>query len=121
MSQKIKQGNGWRVGWNRDVPLYQGLIGTDDWAIELTATEMKELQRLLTQLIESLTAIADQLMDEEKIAVEVESDILWLEAEGYVNHYALSLILHQNRRCEAHWPASAVPSLVQAIQTIEVW
>jgi hypothetical protein len=120
MLQQIKQGNGWRVGWNRDAPIYQGLIGTDDWAIELTATEMKELQRLLTQLIESFTAIADQLMDEEKIAVEVESNILWLEAEGYVNHYALSLILNQNRRCEAHWPASAVPSLVQAIQIIKV-
>lgn len=121
MTQQIKQGNGWRVGWNADAPIYQGLIGTDDWALELTATEVKELQRLLTQLSESLNAIADQLMDEEKIAVEVESDILWLEAEGYVNNYALSLILHQNRRCEAHWPAEVVPSLIQAIQTIEGW
>ncbi len=121
MPQQIKQGKGWRVGWNSDAPIYQGLIGTDDWAIELTTTEIKELQRLLSQLIESLSAIADQLMAEEKIVVELESDILWLEVEGYIDNYAFSLILHNHRRCEAHWPASAVPPLVQAIQTLQVY
>jgi hypothetical protein len=121
MTKQIKQGEGWRVGWDENATVYQGLIGNEDWGIELTALEVKELQRLLAQLIDSLNIITEELMPEEKISVEVESEILWLEAEGYSNDYSLRLILHQNRRCEAYWPAKVTQSLIQAIQTINIW
>ena len=36
MERVVKSGSGWRIGWNPDVPDFKGLVGTDDWAFELT-------------------------------------------------------------------------------------
>ncbi len=121
MNQQIKQGEGWRVGWNPHAEVYQGLIGDDQWAIELNTTEFQEFKRLLSQLVDSIIAIQGELMEEEKIAIEVESDLMWLEAEGYPHAYSLRLILHQGRRCEGYWSAKAVKYLIEAVQTSEVW
>jgi len=33
---------GWRIGWNPNAAEFKGLVGTDDWAIELTETELND-------------------------------------------------------------------------------
>ena len=112
----LKSGQGWRIGWNREANLYKGLIGSDDWAIELTEAEMHDFCRLLAQLVNTMEEMSEYLMDEEKISCEAESDLLWLEVEGYCHCYSLRLILNQNRCCEGNWHSSAVLGLLKATQ-----
>ena len=121
MQRIVKSGAGWRIGWNPDGVEFQGLLGTDDWAIELTAAELNEFCQLLGQLVETINQIAEELMDEEKITCELETDLLWLEVEGYPHAYSLRLILHTGRGVEASWNAAAVPGLVQAVQMLTVF
>lgn len=121
MTRILKRGAGWRVGYDPNADPFVGLVGSDDWAIELTAEELSDLQRLLPQLCESIAAIAPELMDEERITCEVESDRLWMEADGEPNAYRIRLILHSGRRCEGEWRPDAVPDLLQAVKMLEMF
>lgn len=121
MERLLKQGNGWRLGFNPSSEIYQGLVGGDDWAMELTATEWQDFCRLVIQLSDTLQAMTAELMDEEKIACEAESDNLWVEVEGYPHSYELRFILNQGRRCEGGWPPDVVPELIRALQTWTVF
>ena len=117
----IKSGPGWRIGWNPEAKVYQGLVGTDEWAIELTAAEFDDFRRLLAQLAETMSQMVEELMDEERIACEAESDLIWMEVEGYPHSYSLRLLLNQGRRCEGNWPENVVTELVQASQMLTVF
>jgi hypothetical protein len=121
MKRLLKSGSGWRLGWNPDAPDYQGLVGSDDWAVELTEAELNDFCRLLGQLAQTMSEMASELMDEERIACEAESDLLWMEVEGYPSAYSLRFILNRGRRCEGGWAASVVPELVQAAQLLKVF
>ena len=119
MERLIKNGLGWRLGWNPQARDYQGLVGGDDWGIELTEAELDDFCRLLAQLAQTMNQMASELMDEEKITCEAESDLLWMEVEGYPDNYRLRFILNSGRRCEGSWPVSVVPDLVQAAQSLK--
>ncbi len=121
MERLVRSGLGWRIGWNPNSTEFKGLVGGDDWAIELTEAELNDFCRLLEQLSESISHLASELMDEEKISCEAESDLLWMEVEGYSHAYSLHLILNTGRRGEGRWVASAVPGLVQAAQMLKVF
>jgi len=118
MERIVKAGQGWRLGWNPQAIEFQGLVGGADWAIELTEVELRDFCRLVMQLAETMAQMATELMDEEKIACEVESEWLWLEAKGYPHAYSLHLILQTGRRAEGEWTIAAVPELLQATQTL---
>lgn len=121
MNRLIKTGAGWRLGWNPDAAEYKGLVGGDDWAIELTEAELNDFCRLLRQLAGTMSQMASELMDEEKIAVEAESDLLWVQVEGYPHAYTVQFILNAGRRGEGRWPVVAVPDLVQAAEILQVY
>jgi hypothetical protein len=121
MAPLLKTGAGWRIGWDAQAPVYQGLIGGDDWAMELTAAEIDDFCRLFEQLAQTMQQMAAELMDDERIACEAESDLLWLEVEGYPHAYELRLILHSGRRCEGNWPPGVVPELLQAARSLKVF
>lgn len=121
MSRLLREGVGWRLGWDPQANVYPGLIGTEDWAAELTGPELETFCRLFGQLDDSLRAIAPELMAEERICCEAEADGLWLEAEGFPGHYSLRLILNQGRRVEGYWPAEAVQGLLQASQRLQTF
>jgi len=121
MQRVIKSGAGWRVGWDPSASTYPALVGNEDWSLELTHLEWQDFCRLFAQLVDTITAMQAELMDEEAIAIEVESDHLWLEAEGYPHAYSLHLILLTGRRAEGSWGATAVPELWQAVQAIQVF
>jgi Domain of unknown function (DUF1818). len=104
----IKTGVGWRLGWNPQAQEFKGLVAGDGWAIELTEAELNDFCRLLGQLAATISQMASELMDEEKIAIEAESDLLWVQVEGYPEAYSVQLILNAGRRCEGFWPAAAV-------------
>jgi len=116
MAQQIQAGKGWRLGWNPDASEFCGLVGGDEWAVELTEAELKDFCRLLLQLADMMQQMASELMPEEKLQCEVESDRLWLEADGLPHSYHLHLLLLTGRRSEGSWVATAVPGLLQAVQ-----
>lgn len=120
MERQLKTGTGWRLGWNPAAE-FQGLVGGEDWAIELTLAELDDFCRLVTQLAETMTAMAAELMAEERISCEAESELLWLEAEGYPHSYSIRLILQTGRRGEGSWAAIAVPELTQTAQMLRVF
>ncbi len=121
MERVVKTGAGWRLGWNPQATNYQGLVGGEDWAIELTEAELDDFCRLVGQLAQTMSQMADELMDEEKITCEADSDLIWLEVEGFPHAYTLRFILNTGRRGEGSWLADAVPGLIQAAQSLKVF
>lgn len=121
MERVVKSGEGWRIGWNPNSDEFKGLVAGENWAIELTEAELNDFCRLLGQLADTMSQMTAELMDEEKIACEAESDRLWMEVEGYPHAYNVHFILNAGRRAEGTWPAAAVPGLVQAVQTLMVF
>jgi hypothetical protein len=121
MARILKTGIGWRLGWNEAAPQFPGLVGSDDWAFELTRDEFQDFCRLFIQLTDSVEQIADELMDAEQLQCEVESEHVWLEAFGEPQAYSLKIILNQDRGAEGTWPTSAIAPLLQAVQSIHVF
>lgn len=118
MQRLIKSGDGWRIGWNPHAEKYRGLIGADDWAIELTKAELTDFQRLLTQLVDTMMQMEAELMEGEKISCEAESALLWLEVEGYPRNYSLRVIVHGDRRCEGNWIEGVAPKLLKGLNSL---
>ena len=121
MKRLIKSGAGWRIGWDPNASEFTGLVGGDEWALELSEAELSDFCRLLAQLAETMNQMTSELMEEERVSCELESSLLWMEAEGYPHAYGLRLILNTGRRGEASWTASAVPGLIQATQMLKVF
>lgn len=121
MVRQLKTGPNWRLGWDPDQEIFQGLVGTENWAIELTAAELADFCRLAIQLADTMQQMQAELMDAERISCEAESDLVWMEVEGFPTAYRLRLILLSGRRAEAEWPESAVSGLLQAAQTLSVF
>jgi hypothetical protein len=115
MGRYLKAEKGWRLGWDPDATVFKGLIGGEDWAIELTPTEFQDFCRLTAQLADTMAAMATHLMDAERLTCEAESETLWLEAEGYPDAFSLRVLLLTGRQAEGSWPAAVVPALLQAI------
>jgi Domain of unknown function (DUF1818) len=118
MDKVLKSGTGWRIGWN-PAGEYQGLVGGDDWAFELTAGELADFCRLLGQLADNMRSIQAELMDEESIACEAESELIWMQVEGLPSKYSLRLILSTSRSCEGNWAAEIVPELITAVDSLK--
>ncbi len=121
MGRMLKSGPGWQIGWDPEAVEFQGLIGTDEWAIELTQIELDDFCRLALELSDTMWAMRGKLMDEEAISLEAESDCLWLEAEGYPDAYSMRFILQSGRRAEGMWSADMVPGLLAAMRSLKVW
>jgi hypothetical protein len=118
MERLLKTGDGWRVGWHPQGEQYQGLIGGDDWAFELTKAEFADFCRLLSQLADTMNQMEAELMEEEKISCEAETSLLWMEAAGYPHNYTLRIILQGDRRCEGNWSENIAPQLIVALKSL---
>jgi hypothetical protein len=118
MKRLLKTGAGWRLGWDPEAPEFKGLVGGDDWAIELTQMEFNDLRRLSEQLQHTMDQMRSQLMEEERISCELESDLLWLEAEGFAQDYSLRVIVRSGRCAEGFWSVAAVPEFLQALSSM---
>jgi hypothetical protein len=121
MPRQLKSGTGWRIGWDSDAELYRGLVGGEGWAIELTEAEFAEFCRLVDQLANTMNQMSHELMDEERISCEVESDLIWVEAEGYPQFYELHFMVLTGRQAEGSWSVAASSHLVQAIHMLDVF
>ena len=115
MTRHIRSGEGWRLGWHPHAEQFKGLVAGDTWAEELTATEFQEFVRLAQQLSATMRAMAEQIMYEETLSCEQETENIWLEASGFPHRYGLRFMLLTGRRTEGEWPADIVPELLAAL------
>ncbi len=118
--RQLKSGAGWRLGWDAAAE-FAGLVGTESWAVELTAAELEDFSRLLLSLAATMAQMQAELMPEEQISCEAESDLVWVEVEGWPDRYRLRLILLSGRRAEAEWDEAATAELLQAIQLLKLF
>ncbi|MDB9529117.1 DUF1818 family protein [Oscillatoria sp. CS-180] len=116
----VKEGDGWRLGYDPDATVFKGLVGGDRWAVEMTQPEFQDFCRLTQQLAKTVQAIAAELMDEERITCEQETDHIWVEVEGLPADYSLRFILLQGRNVEGAWPNCVIPELMQAVASVGV-
>ena len=121
MTSHVKEGQGWRLGWNPDAIVFKGLVGGDRWALEMTAEEFEDFCRLTLQLADTLQTMAAELMSEERIACEQETEHIWVEVEGYPQQYSLRFILLNGRKAEGGWPAVITCEFVQALYQQANW
>ena len=115
---QVQEGEGWR--WLEDPPRhpFAVLIGGQDWAVELTAEEARGLQQGLVQLVQEHRGLADQLMPEEAISLELERGPLWMALEGDREEWQLRFVLtpdSQSRAVEGSWKPEASAALVAAL------
>jgi hypothetical protein len=115
MIPQIKSGEGWRLGWNPAAEQFCGLVAGQNWAIELTAAEFSDFCRVSQQLADTMKAMANQIMAEERLTCEQETTTIWMEAEGFPADYGLRFILLSGRGAEGEWPSAVLPELLQAL------
>jgi hypothetical protein len=58
-------------------------------------------------------------MAEERISIEAESDLIWLEIEGFSSSYSLRMLILNNRNVEGNWSANIVGELVAIARTFQ--
>jgi len=115
----IQTGQGWRLGWNPDAEEYKALVGGEEWSVELTATEFNLFCQSVQQLSETMKSLVTQLMEEELVSCELETEYLWMEVEGFPDAFRLSFILNQGRRVEGGWSASITSELIKGLARIQ--
>ena len=121
MTALLKEGSGWRLGWDENRHPFKALVGGEHWALELTQDEFEALYRLAQQLAATMAAMAAELMPDERIICEQETSQLWLEADGFHHSYSLRVILLNGRGGEGAWPAAIVPQVVDGLEGIAVF
>ena len=119
MIKQVESGEGWRVGWNSSAETFCGLVAGKGWAVELTVPEFLDFCRLARQLRSTMNDMAEQLMEEEKLTCEQETETIWMEAEGYSAEYSLRFILLSGRRAEGEWSSAVVPAVLKALEKLK--
>ncbi len=119
MQRVLKKGDGWRIGWNPNAEIYKGLVGADEWAVELTQAELMDFCRLLLELAQTMEEMAQELVDEERISCQAQTERIWLNVEGYPDAFDLRFILETGRGAEGNWSATAVPELITAAKNFQ--
>ncbi len=115
MEKVWREGEGFRIGLDGEKGEFIGLVGTEDWAVELNRSEFSEFRRLALALAQTMDSMA--LMDQESLICELESEALWMEVAGFPKEYALRFILHQGRRCEGEWKSAI--GFVRALEAMD--
>ena len=118
MSRRLLSGLGWRLGWLPNAKAFSGLLGGEDWAIELTTQELKDFYQLSWQLRNVMQQMQTELAEQENLTCTATTELIELEATGYPNCFSLHLQLQTGRRCEGMWNDSATFSLLDAIEQL---
>ncbi|MCP9805530.1 DUF1818 family protein [Cyanobium sp. T1B-Tous] len=116
---QVQEGEGWRWLVDPASHPFSVLVGGQGWAVELTAEEARELQQGLARLAREHRGLADQLMGEEAISLELERGSLWMALEGDRQAWELRFVLTPagggSRAVEGSWGVGASAALVAAL------
>ncbi|WP_425217359.1 DUF1818 family protein [Tumidithrix helvetica] len=118
MPKRMASGAGWRLGWQSEAEVFEGLVGGDRWAIELTGQELRDFCRLSLQLADTMTHMETELSDREKLTCTAATEMIRVEVTGYPQEFSLHAQLQVGRRAELDWAASSVPELIAAIKNL---
>ncbi|NJK64389.1 MAG: DUF1818 family protein [Synechococcaceae cyanobacterium SM2_3_1] len=110
------KGEGWRIGYQPQQQPYSALVGSDQWALELTEREWQDFCLGLQHLEQGCKAAQDHLVDEEVLTLEYHSDHLTLIATGVPPQFSLFLQLHTGRGGEGFWAEGVFLHLKRAVQ-----
>jgi hypothetical protein len=128
-------GQGWRLGYAlsfhaQQAPQdsfqnlgYLGLVGGDNWALELSDLEFQEFCRLTLQLQSAMSSMVAELSDQESLSCKAQSDRLTIQVSGFPNAFNLYFCLTchlTGRKAEGSWTDEVVTELLQAIQEISL-
>ncbi|MCP9928966.1 DUF1818 family protein [Cyanobium sp. CH-040] len=116
---QVQEGPGWRFCVDPSRDPYPVLIGGDGWAVELHAAEARALLEGCCRLADELAAMADRLMPEERVTLELERGPLWLELDGQPSSWRLRFVLTSgpmDRGVEAGWSDTATMALLAALR-----
>ena len=115
------ENNNWRLSKNLEKGKFCFLIGVNNWAIELQKSEFSLLYTSLLRINKQLLEIADELMDEEFINLELEQLPWYVELEGKKNEWNLRLVFEsqeQTRSFEMYWPIPIAQNLFNEIKNM---
>ena len=117
-----KEGQGWRIIRDSSRGQFSTLIGGESWAIELTQCEWESLVKVVIDLSNQYQNIKDQLMGDEDITLELESNPWLAILKGDQHGWTIKLILDSNdslnRGAEVFWPRNVTFHLVNAMRTM---
>ena len=117
-----KEGPGWRLIRDSSRENFSTLIGGESWAIELNQFEWKTLVKVVIDLSDQYKNIKEQLMCDEDITLELESDPWLAILKGDQNGWKLKLILDSsdslNRGAEVSWPRNVTTNVANAMRTM---
>jgi len=117
-----KEGPGWRIIRDSSRDNFSTLIGGESWAIELNQFEWKTLVKVVIDLSDQYKNIKEQLMGDEDITLELESDPWLAILKGDQNGWKLKLILDSsdslNRGAEVSWPRNVTTNVANAMRTM---
>ena len=115
-----KEGPGWRIIRDSSRDNFSTLIGGESWAIELNQSEWETLVKVVIDLSNQYKEIKDQLMGDEDITLEMESNPWLAILKGDQHGWNLKLILDSsnslNRGAEVSWPRNVTFPLVNAMR-----
>ena len=109
----------WRILRDLRKDKFCFLIGVDNWSIELQRSEFDSLYLSLLKISEQLSAIHNQLMDEETINLELERLPWFIQLEGKRNEWSLRFVFEsqdQSRSFEMYWPIPIAQNLFYEIK-----
>jgi hypothetical protein len=109
------------LAWDGDRQPFSVLVGGDGWAAELTTGEAEALRDAVADLVAQHAAVADQLMAEEAIELELERLPWWLAIEGDRHRWSLRVMLSPStgqRAVEGSWAPESALAFTQALQQL---
>jgi hypothetical protein len=116
LHKHLNSGQGWRLGYDPDADVFVGLIGAENWAIELNQQEFQDFCRLSLQLTETIGAMQSELSEEETLTCSVQTDDIYMEASGLGDRFTIHLQLLNGRRGEGIWTSTAIAQLLEAVK-----
>jgi hypothetical protein len=114
-------GNGWRIGWAPEQNNFQGLVGGDAWAVELSAKELKDFCNLCFQLEKTIVDLATELSDQESCECSSQIGNITLEINGFPDHFSLyfcGVCERSQRRFEGSWAVESSSDFLAAVKQI---
>ena len=118
----IKDEENWRLIRNPDKGKFCFLISINKWSIELQDHEFVSLFKLLDELVDQLLTLANQLMEEELINLELENLPWYAELEGTKFEWSLRFVFEstqETRSFEMYWPIPIAKNL--SFEIIKMW